>query len=197
MRFNRFELPRRVCQLTGAAATPSVAVRLGRLVVCVGACAASMQAAALEVALPEYAVVITVPSVPAIALQTQPPSASRAAALRLAGADAGYRLDVALFDQGKATSARECAGVRLRAIVAQPGMPNRDSVYRAALTVSTFLVIYATERAGLRELHAHLIGVAGATHCAEAHVSRAARPSEDDDDWRLAFTNARIEALPR
>lgn len=159
---------------------------------------ATAPAAAFELALPEHAIVITVPAVPGIAVQPLPATAAKpAAALRLAGTDGAYRFDVALFDQGKPVSARECAGVRLRAIVSQPGMPDRDHVYRAPLSASTFLVVYAIGRGVQRDWHAHLIAAAGTAHCADAHFTRPARAGEDGDEWRLTFTNARIDAAAR
>lgn len=176
---------------------PAATSHLQRVLGWLALAVACAPAAAFEIAVPEHAILITVPTLPAITVQAQPVTANSMAALRLAGAEGAYRLDVAVFDQGKAVSARECAGARLRAIVAQPGMPNRDNVYRAALNASTFLVIYAIERAERRELHAHLLAAAGTTHCADAHLSRPARPGEDDDDWRLTFTTARIDPTTR
>jgi hypothetical protein len=141
------------------------------------------------------AVSITVPAVPAIALRADaaPPAGSAA---RLAGSDGRFSVEVLMsapVAQAGGTSSRECAGGFLRTLVTRPGMPARDSIYRAALSEKTFLVIYLLGDAPAQQLHAHLVAAAGPQQCIEAHFSRPARPDEDTDDWRRTFSAARID----
>ena len=71
-------------------------------------------------------------------------------------------------------------------------MPDRDSIYRAPLDASTFLVLYIFEQRGKKVLHAHLLSAAAGTHCIEAHFSRDEVLGEDEDKWRTTFDDARI-----
>ena len=151
------------------------------------------RAAAFEVSLPEPAVTITVPALPAIALRRQPPGAQAAALLE--GGEGPYR--VVLLTQASEgaapATARLCAGRFLRALVARPGMPERDAIYRAPLDADTFLVLYArAEAPGPPQWHAHVVSAAGASHCLELHVQRARLPDEDPDLWRRTFLGAHV-----
>lgn len=138
---------------------------------------------------------IVVPALPDIALKQQAP-ASPASAPRWLGDDGTYKVAVALSAMPQGISARECAGTGLRAILSQPGMPHRDSVYRAPLNAHTFLVLYVFE-GSQPTLHAHLLSVAGDSHCTDVHFSRPQRAGEDVDDWRSSFSGAHIDKPAR
>lgn len=146
---------------------------------------------AFDLRVPDPELSLTVPGVPAIALQEQS-AGSPAGRRTLAGHDANFRVELSLSPQAGETSPRVCAGQFLRMLVAAPGMPPRDSIYRAPLDAQTFLVIYALGDERRPTLHAHIVGAAGRTHCADAHFSRAATPGEDIDVWRTTFTSARV-----
>jgi len=146
---------------------------------------------AFEAKVTEPAFTITVPALPDISLQ-QPASAAQSSP-RLVGDDGTYKVAVILAAMPKAVSARECAGSGLRSILSRPGMPNRDSIYRAPLSASTFLVIYVISGGAQPMLHAHLLAAPAGTHCTEVHFSRPQRPGEDVDDWRKTFSGASIE----
>ena len=148
-------------------------------------------AGAFELKLSEPALGLSVPGVPAIALQEQTPSPASSKRL-LAGRDSVYTIEVELSPQANEMSPRTCAGLLLRTLLSQPGMPNRDSIYRAPLDVSTFLVIYAAGEGQQAKLHAHIISSAGTSHCANAHFVRQAKAGEDADEWRTIFTSARV-----
>ena len=156
------------------------------------ALAVSTEAGAFELkaANPEFTV--TVPNLPAIRLEKRP-SMNTDASIEMFGEDPIYRIGLLVTKAPKQTSARECAGSFLRTLVARPGMPDRDSIYRAPLDPNTFLVLYILGEPGRRQLHAHLLSSASATHCIEAHVSRELREGEDEDGWRESFAGARIQ----
>lgn len=138
---------------------------------------------------------LSVPGVPSIAMHEQ--SASGGSAKRvLTGHDDTFSVDVELSRQPNEMSPRTCAGTILRTLVSQPGMPHRDSIYRAPLDAATFLVIYVRSQGQQEKFHAHLISSAGADHCVNAHFTRVAKAGQDVDDWRTTFTSARI-APPR
>lgn len=86
---------------------------------------------------------------------------------------------------------RSCADNFLRALVKRPGMPDRDSIYRAPLDLQTFVVLYILGEGEARRLHAHLLA-AVAGHCVDAHFSRAPQPGEHEDLWRTSFQGATI-----
>ena len=144
----------------------------------------------LKAANPEFTV--SIPNLPAIRLEKRP-SMNTDASIEMFGEDAIYRIGLRVTKAPKQTSARECAGSFLRTLVARPGMPDRDSIYRAPLDPNTFLVLYILGEPGRRQLHAHLLSSASATHCIEAHVSRELREGEDEDGWRRSFAGARIQ----
>jgi len=145
----------------------------------------------LKAANPEFTV--TVPNLPAIRLEKRSPSTNMDASTEMFGEDSIYRISLVVTKAAKQTSTRECAGAFLRSLVARPGMPDRDSIYRAPLDANTFLVLYILGEPGRRQLHAHLLSSANASHCIEAHVSRELREGEDEDGWRRSFTGARIQ----
>lgn len=155
-----------------------------------------LAAAAFELTLAEPELSIAAPGVPAIALQELPASAP-AGRRAFTGHDARYRVELTLSPQAPEASPRVCAGQFLRTLVAAPGMPPRDSIYRAPLDAHTFLVIYALGDERQPTLHAHIVSAAGTAHCADAHFSRRAAPGEDIDDWRTTFTSARVAAPAR
>lgn len=102
------------------------------------------------------------------------------------------RADVHAAPAARGVITRLCAGEFLRALVKRPGIPDRDSIYRAPLDAGTFLVLYRLGDGGTRTLHAHLLAAARGTHCVEAHFERPLGPGEDEDDWRRSFAGARI-----
>jgi hypothetical protein len=149
-------------------------------------------ASALEVNVSAPDFTVTVPSLPSIEMRQQAPELAGSAP-RMVGSDGTYKVEVSLSDANKPVSPRECAHTGLKTIMAQPGMPDRDNVYRAPLSPKTFLVIYLLPDGTRHMLHAHLLSSAGPTHCTDAHISRLARRGEDYDEWRKAFSDARIE----
>jgi len=148
-------------------------------------------ACAFELTLSDPEFALAVPGVPAIEVHEQPTKPAGAARL-LTGSDKTFAVQVEVLRQPNAVSPRVCAGLLLRSLVAQPGMPSRDSIYRAPLNVNTFLVIYALGEGQAQKLHAHIISSAGTSHCANAHFVRRAIPGEDSDLWRTTFTSARV-----
>ena len=152
-------------------------------------------AAAFEVKVLDPAFKVTVPALPDISLR-QTTSASEPS-LRMAGDNGTYKIAVIVTTAQKRVSPRECAGSSLRSILSRPGMPDRDNVYRAPLSASTFLVLYVIADGGQHMLHAHLLSAAANMHCTEVHFSRLERPGEDEDDWRNTFSGARIEEATR
>jgi hypothetical protein len=143
----------------------------------------------LKVTNPDFTV--TVPNLPDLRLQ--PPATRAAGATRTLVDDGDYRVTAGLKEAASPVSARECAGTGLRAILAQPGMPGRDNVYRAALSATTFLVLYVQTDDRRTMLHAHLLSAVAGTHCADVHFIRPGRRGEDHEEWRNAFTGARID----
>ena len=139
---------------------------------------------------------VTVPNLPSMRLEAQAASAPGVASA-MAGGDGIYKVTLIATKAEQETTTRACASAFLRALVARPGMPERDSIYRAALNESTFLVLYILGSQGREELHAHLLSSASATHCIEAHFSRPRRDSEDVDDWRKSFAGSRIQDVRR
>jgi len=148
-------------------------------------------AGAFELGLRDPDLNLSVPGVPAIAMHEQPASGGNAKRV-LTGNDDTFSVDVELSRHPNEMSPRTCAGTILRAVVSQPGMPNRDSIYRAPLDAMTFLVIYVLSQGQQAKFHAHLISSAGASHCVNAHFTRVAKAGQDVDDWRTTFTSARI-----
>lgn len=146
---------------------------------------------AFDIRVPEPELSLAVPGVPTIALQERPATVPPGRRI-LTGRDATFQVELSLAPQAGETSARVCAGQFLRTLVAAPGMPSRDSIYRAPLDAQTFLVIYALGDERQPTLHAHIVSAAGHSHCADAHFSRAAAPGEDIDAWRTTFTSARV-----
>lgn len=134
---------------------------------------------------------VSVPGLPALAM-SESPERGPAGERRSRGGDTRYGADIVATPAGHEVGTRECAGQFLRALVARPGMPARDSIYRAPLSAQTFLVIYGLGEGADQAWHAHLLAATG-QHCVEAHFQRAAAPGEDADDWRKAFLDARIE----
>ena len=162
-----------------------------RRVVAIGLVAVHGLALGFEAKVTEPAFTISVPSLPNIPLRQQAQAAPSAP--RLIGGDGTYEVTVVLTAMAKPVSARECAGSGLRSILARPGLPSRDSIYRAPLSASTFLVIYVAPGGVQPVLHAHLLAAPAGTHCTEVHFSRQERPGEDADGWRRTFADARIE----
>lgn len=162
-----------------------------RFILVAAALIAHAAASAFDLRLPDPRLSLSVPDVPAIPLREQPAAPADGQRL-LVGSDATYSVQLALHRQPEAVSPRACAAVLLRALVAQPGMPTRENVYRAPLDADTFLVIYALGDKAQMQLHAHILSAAGAMHCADTHFARKAAPGEDIDQWRKTFSTARV-----
>lgn len=155
--------------------------------------AAAPGAAAFGLQAADPAFVIDVPGLPEVPLQRRAAGTAGDAAPGYAGQAGGLDVTVELTAGREGVSTRECAGRFLRALVARPGMPDAEGLYRAPLGPQTFLVIYLRDDGPVRRLHAHLLAAAAGGRCVEAHFQRPARPDEDDDAWRQSFTGARIE----
>jgi len=151
----------------------------------------SALAFAFEASVPEPGFTLSVPALPVIQI-TEQPTSSPAASRHFVGADGAYSVSLDVARAERSITTRECAGSLLRSLIARPGMPARDSIYRAPLNERTFLVIYVLDGQAGPVLHAHLLAAAAATHCIDAHFSRAKRTGEDEDDWRKAFLNASV-----
>ena len=162
----------------------------------VAAIACATPAAAFEQSFAAPAFVVSVPRLPDVAVgafAAAPGSGQRVAR----GSAGGLAVEVSAREAGEASSTRGCAGASLREIVARPGMPSRDNIYRAPFDASTFLVLYLLEVQGVRQLHAHLLAAVQGTHCVDAHFQRAWRAGEDLEDWRAAFAGAAVRSGPR
>jgi hypothetical protein len=156
-----------------------------------GALLAAGGAGAFELAVTGPDFTVAVPRLPAIQLEAQKtPAPPVTKAMR--GDDGTYEVSLLVTQAERETSTRACAGAFLRALVARPGMPDRDSIYRAPLDTETFLVLYILGTP--RRLHAHLLSSANASHCIELHVSKSLRDGDDEDAWRRSFQGARIAA---
>jgi hypothetical protein len=154
----------------------------------------SANAFELKATSPEFTV--TVPRLPSMRLHVQKTSDPKVASA-MAGGDGTYQVTLLVTKAETQTATRACAGAFLRALVARPGMPDRDNIYRTALDENTFLVLYILGAPGSQQLHAHLLSSANSTHCIEAHFSRARRDGEDEDDWRGSFGGAHVQDLHR
>lgn len=135
---------------------------------------------------------VTVPNLPSVRLEAQTLSDANVSSA-MAGVDETYKITLLVTKAEKETSTRACAGSFLRSLVARPGMPDRDNIYRTALDQNTFLVLYILVEPGGQQLHAHLLSSANATHCIEVHFSRARRGGEDEDAWRQTFAGSRVQ----
>jgi hypothetical protein len=151
---------------------------------------------AFEQAFGAPAFVVSVPHLPNISVGA--PSASAGGGVLTArGQDPTYVVEIRATASSSASSTRACAGASLRELAARPNMPDRDSIYRAPFDSNTFLVLYISETAGMKLLHAHLLSAAGGTHCIDAHFSRKLLAGDDVDNWRTTFTGARVREGPR
>jgi hypothetical protein len=139
---------------------------------------------------------VTVPNLPAIRLAAQA-ALEPGVTSSMAGEDGTYKVTLVVSRAEKETSTRACAGSFLRSLVARPGMPDRDSIYRTPLDENTFLVLYILGTQGNQRLHAHILSSASATHCIEVHFSRARRDGEDEDIWRNSFTGSHVQEARR
>jgi len=139
---------------------------------------------------------VTVPNLPSVRLEAQTISGSNVSSA-MAGEDGTYKVSLLVTKAANDTTTRACASTFLRALVARPGMPDRDNIYRTALDENTFLVLYILAEQGGQQLHAHLLSSANATHCIEMHFSRAHRAGEDEDGWRKSFAGSHIQDARR
>ena len=146
---------------------------------------------AFEQAFEGPAFVVSVPRVPNLRIASAP-RGGNSVSVHARGRDAVFAVEVTAEASPQAGSSRTCASTFLRDLVKRPNMPDRDSIYRASLDASTFLVLYIVEQRGRKVLHAHLLSAAAGTHCIEAHFSRDAVVGEDEDKWRTTFEGARI-----
>jgi hypothetical protein len=169
----------------------TLAAITSRSLVAAGLCGACAVAHAFDASIPDPPFTVSVPALPAIALTEQPASSPRATR-QFAGGDGTYAVALSILRAERAVTTRECAGTILRSLIARPGMPARDSIYRAPLNERAFLVIYVLDRQAGPVLHAHLLASAASTHCIEAHFSRAKRAGEDEDDWRKSFLDSSV-----
>lgn len=151
---------------------------------------------AFEASVLQPAFTVVVPALPSIPMAAPARPSGASASTRLVGGDGRLDLTISTDDAHRPITPRECAGSFLRMLVARPGMPPRDSVYRAPLNEALFLVIYILDGEPKpkpeRTLHAHLLSTAASTHCVEAHFARAMQPGEEEDAWRRSFTGASI-----
>lgn len=153
-------------------------------------------ALAFEQQLAEPAMVVSVPRLPQVALGQGRVSAD-GRARTWAGRNGALEVDIQATAAPAAGSTRLCAGAFLRELVRRPGMPERDSIYRAPLDVDNFLVLYLLDDTGGRRLHAHLLAAVAGSHCVDAHFSRPVGEGEDVDEWRQRFGGAAIKAMAR
>lgn len=163
------------------------------------ACVAALPltpAVAFEQQLAEPAMVVSVPRLPQVALGQGRVSAD-GQARTWAGRNGALEVDIQANATPAAGSTRLCAGAFLRELVRRPGMPERDSIYRAPLDVDNFLVLYLLDDTGGRRLHAHLLAAVAGSHCVDAHFSRPLGEGEDVDEWRQRFGGAAIKAKAR
>lgn len=153
-------------------------------------------AAAFEYQLGGLDAVVSVPGLPQVSMRRLAvPGKGREAEWH--GVDQALAVDIQAMaaPAEAAVGTRACAGVFLRELVRRPGMPDRDSIYRAPLDVGNFLVLYILDGSPARQVHAHLLAAPDAGHCVDAHFSRPLRDGEDVDDWRNSFRGAQV--LPR
>ena len=139
---------------------------------------------------------VTVPNLPSVRLEAQTTSDSNVSSA-MSGVDGTYKITLLVTKVEKETTTRACAGSFLRSLVARPGMPDRDNIYRTALDENTFLVLYILTEQGGQQLHAHILSSASATHCIEMHFSRALRNGEDEDSWRQSFVGSHVQETRR
>ena len=153
-------------------------------------------AVSFEISVTDPAFAVAVPGLPDVRLEPQAVVSPRVVRL-LAGGNGGHEVSVAVTTADAGASPRACASSLLHTLVGRPGMPDRDSIYRAPLDQETFLVLYRLGTASERQLHAHLFSAASAHHCVEVHVSRPERPGEEIDEWRKTFATSHIHASGR
>ena len=171
-------------------------MRLSLLLAMTSLFAACGNASAFELKAENPDFTVTVPNVPPLRLEAQTTSGSTVSS-SMAGADETYKVTLLVAKAERETTTRACAGSFLRSLVARPGMPDRDNIYRTALDENTFLVLYILVEQGGQQLHAHLLSSANATHCIEMHVSRARRGGEDEDGWRQSFVGSHVQESRR
>jgi hypothetical protein len=143
-------------------------------------------AAAFDVSVREPAFTLSVPDLPDFRLE---PAAAGTGPL-LAGRDGALQATVAVTRAPADGSTRVCAGTFLRTLVTRKGMPERDSIYRAPLNETTFVVLYLLGDEPERSVHAHVLAAVAGDHCAEAHFWRPLAEGEDLDAWRQRFMRA-------
>lgn len=168
---------------------PRAAAALRRIPLAALLAAACGGAGAFDLTVREPAFTLSVPDLPDFRLE---PAAAEGADRLLAGRDGALQATVALTRAAAEASTRLCAGGFLRALVARKGMPDRDSIYRAPLNETTFVVLYLLGDEPERSVHAHVLAAVGGSHCAEAHFWRPLTDGEDIDAWRQRFMRASV-----
>ena len=158
------------------------------------AAASFAQAFEQKVSNPDF--LVSVPGLPAIAMSAEPVG-DAGGSRTLNGADDRHKVALTVTRAGREVNANACAATFVRQLVKRPGMPDKDGIYRAPLDNSTFLVLYVLSEGTGRLLHAHLLSAVAATHCIDAHFTKALRSGEDEDAWRESFVGARVRDLGR
>ncbi len=156
----------------------------------------NVAANAFELTVSDPDFTVTVPNLPSIRLLAQIP-ATPDVTRAMAGEDGTYQVSLLVRRAERETTARACAGSFVRSLVAKPGMPDRDNIYRAALDEDTFLALYILGGPETRRLHAHLVSSVNASNCIEVHFSKALGAGEDEDNWRKSFVGSHVESLHR
>jgi len=156
----------------------------------------NLAANAFELTVSDPDFTVTVPNLPSIGLVARRP-ATADVTRAMAGEDGIYQVSLTVWRAERETTARTCAGSFLRSLVAKPGMPDRDAIYRAPLDEDTFLVLYIFAAPEARRLHAHLVSSVNARNCVEVAFSKALGAGEDEDNWRKSFLGSHVQSLHR
>lgn len=135
---------------------------------------------------------ITMPNIPAMAMNTHPMHAAQPH-LRFLGSKGPYTVSVITPTSAAGMTALECAASTLRSLRARPGVPQSSQVYRARINDDTFVAIYASALGGLVRLNAHVLSAVGGTHCIEVHASQMSASEDDLAPWIEGFAKANVE----
>lgn len=135
---------------------------------------------------------ITLPSVPAMAMEPHPMHAAQPH-LRFLGSKGPYTVSVITPTAAAGMTALECAAATVRTLGARPGVPQASQIYRTRVNDSTFVALYASLHRGVVRLNAHVLSAAGGTHCIEVHASQMSTSEDDLAPWIEAFAKASIE----
>lgn len=135
---------------------------------------------------------VTLPSIPAMKMETHPMHATNPH-LRYLGIAGKYT--VAIFTPAAAAgmTALECAAATVRSLAARKGVPPAADILKARLNDNTFVAMYATPLDPGVQLHAHFLSAAHGTHCIEVHAAMVSTSMEDLAPWVDGFDKARID----